>query len=92
MYPKKWRQYWHHNRNPVNYHLVMSPATCLIIGFTARMGAIPGVTYKYRLSPKLAASSVVCVINLPDVQTDLGNDVITSINFTARMCTIPGVI
>jgi hypothetical protein len=30
----------------------------------------------------------VCVINLPDVQTDLESDVIS---FTARMCAIPGV-
>jgi hypothetical protein len=62
--------------SPLNYHPVLSPATCLSNGFTARMCAIPGVTYKYGLSPKLAVSLVVCVINF---------------GFTARMCAIPGV-
>ena len=46
--------------SPLNYHPVLSPATCLSNGFTARMCAIPGVTYKYGLSPKLAVSSVMC--------------------------------
>jgi hypothetical protein len=52
-------------------------------GFTARMCNIPGVTYKYGLSPKLTASSVMCVINLADVQTDRESDVITSVSLRA---------
>ena len=77
-----------------DYRLGNDVITSITVSLRA-CARLPGVTYKYGLSPKLAVSSVVRVIILVSlracaripgvtgIQTDLENDVITSISMRA---------